>query len=129
MFLVTPLLIGPVCLLSQGRFEEPVTHHHARRQFIITSRSRRRSLCRYCQKDICWGASTSVVDEVAAFPIWDDRPARHRTQSQALCLWDCHTSPPPLTACAGSSVWRCAVVGIGDQAIRPPSSSNVFAVV
>jgi len=23
-FLVTPLLMGPVCLLSQGRFEEPV---------------------------------------------------------------------------------------------------------
>jgi len=22
-FLVTPLLMGPVCLLSQGRFEEP----------------------------------------------------------------------------------------------------------
>jgi len=25
-FLVTPLLMGPVCLLSQGRFEEPVRH-------------------------------------------------------------------------------------------------------
>ena len=23
-FLVTPLLVGPVCLLSQGRFREPV---------------------------------------------------------------------------------------------------------
>jgi len=23
-FLVTPLFMGPVCLLSQGRFEEPV---------------------------------------------------------------------------------------------------------
>jgi len=23
-FLVTPLLVGPVCLISQGRFEEPV---------------------------------------------------------------------------------------------------------
>jgi len=24
VFLVTPLLMGPVCILSQGRFEEPV---------------------------------------------------------------------------------------------------------
>jgi len=23
-FLVTPLLMGPICLLSRGRFEEPV---------------------------------------------------------------------------------------------------------
>jgi len=37
-FLVTPLLIGPVCLLSQGRFEEPVrlciVHSFALRQCL-----------------------------------------------------------------------------------------------
>jgi len=47
-FLVTPLLMGSVCLLSQGRFEEPVRtcfcYRYSRFCAILSGRARSTNL-------------------------------------------------------------------------------------